>query len=84
MISVVLAFLDSGFLNAGTPFDTASTPVSATAPDANACLHLEQVSCLARVFDRWEVLHEDSKEPDDDECEERSDVEIRGWREERT
>ena len=28
-------FLDSGRLKAGTPFEMASTPVSATAPDEN-------------------------------------------------
>ena len=33
---VVAAFFDSGFLNAGTPLEMASTPVSATAPDENA------------------------------------------------
>ena len=32
-ISVVAAFFDSGRRNAGTPFEIASTPVSATAPD---------------------------------------------------
>ena len=31
--SVVAAFFDSGRRNAGTPFEIASTPVSATAPD---------------------------------------------------
>ena len=30
---VVAAFFDSGRRNAGTPFEIASTPVSATAPD---------------------------------------------------
>ena len=34
--SVVAAFLLSGFLNAGTPFETASMPDSATAPDEKA------------------------------------------------
>ena len=32
-VSVVAAFFGSGRLNAGTPFEIASTPVSATAPD---------------------------------------------------
>ena len=37
MISIVAAaFLASGGLNAGTPFDTASTPVIAVHPLANA------------------------------------------------
>ena len=35
-ISVRAALLDSGGLNAGTPVAIASTPVSATAPDAKA------------------------------------------------
>ncbi len=35
-ISVVAALCDSGFLNAGTPFEMASMPVRATAPDENA------------------------------------------------
>ena len=35
-MSVRAAFCDSGFLNAGTPLDTASTPERATAPDENA------------------------------------------------
>ena len=33
---VLAAFFDSGFLKAGTPLLTASTPESATAPDENA------------------------------------------------
>src|SRR5262249_53074882 len=36
MTSVAAAFLLSGGLNAGTPFDTASTPVSAVQPLENA------------------------------------------------
>ena len=32
---VFAAFLDSGRRNAGTPFEIASTPVRATAPDEN-------------------------------------------------
>jgi hypothetical protein len=35
--SVRAAFLPGGGLNAFTPFEIASTPVSAEAPDANAC-----------------------------------------------
>ena len=34
--SVVAAFFDFGFLNAGTPLLIASTPVRAAHPDANA------------------------------------------------
>ena len=33
---MIAAFCDSGLRNAGTPFEIASTPVSATAPDENA------------------------------------------------
>ena len=33
---VAAAFFDSGGLNAGTPFETASTPVIAVQPFANA------------------------------------------------
>jgi hypothetical protein len=36
MSIVAAAFLDSGGLNAGTPFETASTPVIAVHPFANA------------------------------------------------
>ena len=36
MASVVAAFRDCGYLNAGTPFEIASTPVSAVVPAANA------------------------------------------------
>ena len=35
-VSVVAAFFDSGFLNAGTPLEIASVPDSAIAPDENA------------------------------------------------
>ena len=34
---VVRAFRHSGFLKAGTPFEIASTPVTAAPPDANEC-----------------------------------------------
>ena len=36
-ISVDRAFFHSGFLNAGTPLEIASTPVMAAPPDAKAC-----------------------------------------------
>jgi hypothetical protein len=36
-IRVVRAFFHSGGLNAGTPLEIASTPVTAAPPDANAC-----------------------------------------------
>src|SRR5262245_38485931 len=35
--SVVRAFFHSGLRKAGTPFEIASTPVTAAPPDANAC-----------------------------------------------
>ena len=34
--SVVRAFFHAGWRNAGTPFEIASTPVTAAPPDANA------------------------------------------------
>ena len=37
MTSVTLAFFHSGRRNAVTPFEIASTPVTAAPPDANAC-----------------------------------------------
>ena len=37
MTSVVRAFFHAGLRNAGTPFEIASTPVTAAPPDANAC-----------------------------------------------
>ncbi len=35
--SVLRAFFHSGLRNAVTPFEIASTPVTAAPPDANAC-----------------------------------------------
>ena len=35
-VSVIAALRDSGFRNACTPFEIASTPLNATAPDENA------------------------------------------------
>ena len=47
-ISVVRAFFHSGCLNAGTPFEIASTPVTAAPPEANACRTRKTVSrCVA-------------------------------------
>ena len=43
-IRVCAAFFDSGFLNAGTPLLTASTPDRATAPDENARSSIISVS----------------------------------------
>ena len=42
-ISVVDALRDSGFLNAGTPFETASTPDRATAPEEKARIRRNSV-----------------------------------------
>ena len=36
MTSVLRAFFHAGFLNAGTPLEMASTPVTAAPPEANA------------------------------------------------
>ena len=45
MISIVYAaFFDSGRRNAGTPFETASTPVIAVQPLANAVSSRNSVS----------------------------------------
>ena len=48
--SVAEAFFDSGGRNAGTPFDTASTPVIAVQPLANAVRSRNVVSLA------WPVL----------------------------
>jgi hypothetical protein len=37
MTRVVRAFFHAGCRNAGTPFEIASTPVTAAPPDANEC-----------------------------------------------
>ena len=44
---MVAAFLLSGFWNAGTPFDTASTPDSATAPEENARSSISRLRLFA-------------------------------------
>ena len=44
MAIVIAAFRGSGLRNAGTPFDTASTPESATAPDENARSSISRLS----------------------------------------
>ena len=68
IISVRAAFRDSGFRKAGTPFDTASTPDSATAPEEKArssmmnerrLVHLRQLPPLdGDVRERAEVVEE--------------------------
>ena len=42
--SVWRAFLASGALNAGTPFEMASTPVMAAPPEAKACSTIRMVA----------------------------------------
>ncbi len=88
-MSVVDAFLLSGFSNAGTPFETASTPERATAPDENARRSMYKPSVLApfessrassekqTLRDGAEVLHEDSVQPNDDQDDQHDDVKIR-------
>ncbi|CAB4818163.1 unannotated protein [freshwater metagenome] len=49
-MSVVAAFLLSGLANAGTPFDTASTPESATAPEENARRSMKRPSTEVWCF----------------------------------
>ena len=44
IIMVAAAFFASGGLNAGTPFDTASTPVMAVQPFENALSRRKRVS----------------------------------------
>ena len=44
IIIVAAAFFASGGLNAGTPFETASTPVMAVQPFENACSRRKSVS----------------------------------------
>src|SRR5438093_13319713 len=45
--SVADAFFDSGGRNAGTPFDTASTPVMAVHPFANGCTAMTGVEAVS-------------------------------------
>ena len=44
MTSVVRAFFHAGFLKAGTPFEIASTPVTAAPPEAKACITTNSVA----------------------------------------
>ena len=43
-IRVIAAFRDSGLRNACTPFEIASTPLNATAPDENARINRKNVT----------------------------------------
>ena len=52
-MSVVRAFFHSTGLNAGTPFETASTPVTAAPPDANAFRMMKSVTGAGRSRDVW-------------------------------
>ena len=77
--SVVAAFLLFGFLNAGTPLEIASTPVSAAQPEENArssrktnakpvnASALGERSCRSGAG-RLQVVaqHEDPEQPADD------------------
>ena len=47
-VSVVRAFRHSGGLNAGTPFETASTPVIALQPSAKARMQEQDAERLGR------------------------------------
>ncbi len=51
MVKVIAAFLDSGFWNAGTPFEIASVPLIATAPaeKARRINHRVSVSVCGRM-----------------------------------
>ena len=48
IVIVVRALTDSGALNAGTPFETASTPVIALQPSANARISRRRLERLER------------------------------------
>src|SRR3954451_13923352 len=63
-MSVDRAFFHSGGLNAGTPFEIASTPVMAAPPDANACrmrnnptddVCTRRAGSLGGIGSRWPV-----------------------------
>ena len=88
-MSVRAAFLGSGARNAGTPFEIASTPESATAPDEKArssANNVTPVSSEPFVRDlverllvhrqRTEIAEERPVEPDDDERGQRNDVDV--------
>jgi hypothetical protein len=47
--SVIWAFRHSGFLNAGTPLEIASTPVTAAPPEANALSTTKTVTAAAPI-----------------------------------
>ena len=55
-ISVVAAFLDSGRRKAGTPFEIASTPVSATAPEEKPFRMMKMVRLPPNSFCAGERL----------------------------
>ena len=48
--NVFAAFFDSGRRNAGTPFEMASTPVSATAPEEKPFNRMKMVSVPPKRF----------------------------------
>src|SRR3954468_22666510 len=52
-MSVDRAFFHSGFLNAGTPFEIASTPVMAAPPEANAWSSRKIPTELATPIGTW-------------------------------
>ena len=83
-ISVVRAFFHSTGLNAGTPFETASTPVTAAPPDANAFRMRNSVTapvaCATSGGDgqRVETARELPEEPDPEHQEHHEDEEVGG------
>ena len=80
--SVAAAFLASGGRNAGTPSDTASTPVIAVQPLANAVSNRNVVSGFASpsaarvVFDRHETAREVAVQPRGNEREDAHDEKV--------
>ena len=89
-VKVMAAFRDSGFRNAWMPFEIASTPLSATAPDENARSSKkadaageqrvragEVLQGLVVDGESAEVAGRDPDQPDDDEQRHHDDVRVR-------
>ena len=53
MTSVLRAFFHAGWRNAGTPFEIASTPVTAAPPDANAWSTSASDAPMSRPLPWW-------------------------------
>ena len=85
--SVAAALRDSGFRNAGTPLEIASTPERATAPEEKArssmmndrdwFMRASSRPSTVDVRDRPQVEDEDPEEAGDDQQDQHHDVEVR-------